>query len=349
MLEDLVDIHAHYMPEKPMRGILAARIPRAPQVRKVSERTGHVMQGNVVFREVDSALWDTEHRLQAMDAAGIRLQAVSAMPVTLDFLAPSQDYATYCRWINSNLAQDIASAKGRLVGFGIVPFEDSQECITALDHIEELGLIGIEIGTRIGGKDLDDPKFDYFFAEVERRGLRLLVHPLDGGKNIIRREGFLHDFGLGMTTDTALAATSLVFGGVLAQYPDLKICMSHGCGTFTTSYPRLRLGAPIADTHEARKTDDLVSKLFVDSLVFDPQLIPALINRYGEEQVLFGTDFPFIPGQPASGIADLHSAKDLVGESITNKICSENALRFLGLQDSPPSSTSNSQHIQHSL
>ena len=44
--------------------------------------------------------------------------------------------------------------------------------------------------------------------------------------------------------DTAIAATGLVFGGVLEQFPGLKVLLAHGCGTFPFSYPRLRLAGP---------------------------------------------------------------------------------------------------------
>lgn len=326
-----IDVHAHFMPGKPLPGDLAKIIPRAPQVMTTTDRAGQVKRGNAIFRHVESTLWDTSHRLSAMEQAQISIQVLSPMPVTLDFPAPSDAYAAYCRWFNRSLGEAVREGAGRLIGLGLVPLDTPAECLAALDMIQDLGLSGVEIGTRISDRDLDDPALHYFFAEVERRGLSVLIHPVDGGGGAIRRNGFLYDFGLGMTTDTALAATALVFGGVLTRFPDLSICMVHGCGTFTTSYPRLRLGATIQGSHTADELDQLVSKLFVDSLVFDPQVLPSLIQRFGEKQIVFGTDFPFIPGQPASGIDELKIAENTLGPEVVQKIRYDNALRFLKL------------------
>lgn len=331
-----VDVHAHYFPQSsPPRSVLN-RMPQAPRLEVDSPAAGRIMKGKTKFRDVRAALWSLEERCSDMDAAGIGLQVISPVPVTLEYDAPAEAFAEYCRWLNESIAAEVRSSNGRLAGLGTVPLTSPEACVTEMVYLrEELGLEGIEIGTRVAGMELDDPRLDFFFETTQRLGLALLIHPVDGGGGAIRRSDFVHDFGLGMTTDTALAATALVFGGVLDRYPDLRISLSHGCGTFPWAYPRLRLGARIAGTHNPEHLDQLVSKLYADSLVFDPNHLTLLAERFGTDKVLLGSDHPFIPSQPESGIRDLAQAASTMEPGAFAQIFRTNALTFLGRTQDP--------------
>ena len=108
--------------------------------------------------------------------------------------------------------------------------------------VSELGLAGVEIGAQIDGRELDDQCLVPLFDAAEELDCIVFVHPMGGGQGTLRRDGQPYDFGLGMLTDTALAAAALVFGGVLERHPKLRVVMAHGCGTFPWALPRLAQG-----------------------------------------------------------------------------------------------------------
>ena len=327
-----IDVHAHYFPRATPPAEVIAGFPRVPRLVVDSPAQGRLVRGSEDFRTVRRALWDVQARLEDMDRAGVGVQAISPVPVTLDYGAPAAPFAAYCRWINESVARAVDAADGRLVGIGTVPVASPRECLPELRYLSEvLGLRGVEIGTRINGMELDDPALAYFFDAADSLRLAVLVHPVDGGGGAVRRSGFTYDFGLGMPSDTALAATALVFGGVLDRHRGLRIAMVHGCGTFPWAYPRLRLGAQIAATHLPEELDHLVSRLYADTLVFDAAHLPALVHRFGSNRVLLGSDHPFIPGQPEGGLADLDSAAQYLPPGTVPRILRDNALEFLGL------------------
>ena len=325
-------MHAHFFPSGPLPAGVAAVAPCAPRLAIDSPGQGRVLRGDEEFRTVRAGLWDTKARISDMDRAGLGVQVISPMPVALAVDAPARAYREYCRWFNDATADAVAEGGGRLVGLGMVPFDSAESCIAELGHLAARGLRGVEIGTRIGTLELDDPALGPFFAAVERLGLAVLVHPVDGGGGAVRRGGFLYDFGLGMPSDTSLAAAALVFGGVLERHPALRIATVHGCGTFPWAYPRLRLGAGIAGTHDAGRLDRSVARLYTDTLVFDPALLPLLTHRFGPDRVMLGSDFPFIPGQPESGLADLDGMAEDLGPDTLARIRRSNALAFLALE-----------------
>jgi len=292
-----VDIHAHFFPTGLVD--LGARTgdPRWPHVVCDDAVTGRIMLGDRVFRPVRSVLWNVHDRIAELDAAAIDIQLVSPVPITLTDWAQPAEAVVFAAAMNDGLAAAVAESAGRLMGLGTLPVQDIGASIDELERaVTSLGLRGVEIGCRLAGRELDDPAVRPIFAAAEKLGAIVYVHPLGGGDGALRRTGQPYDFGLGMLTDTALAAGAMVFGGVLRELPGLQVVMSHGCGTFPWALPRLKLGAILAGD-SATDHDELARRLWVDTLVFDPEHLRLLLRRFGAEHVMIGTDHPFIPGQ----------------------------------------------------
>ncbi len=305
----VTDVHAHVFPLE-LPSFTDAGDDRWP-VLVPGPDAGQIMRGNSIFRTVQPSLWDLPTRLAELDVAGIHTQVISPVPVTLTYWAPPREATEFARCMNDGIAQNVGAAAGRIVGLGTVPLQDVDAAVAELERlIVDLKLLGVEIGTVIGDRELDDPALRPFFAAAERLGAILFVHPMDGGSGIIRRSGEIYDFGIGMLTDTAIAATALVFGGVLEAYPRLQVVLAHGCGSYPWVYPRLRLRAQVSGA-DPEDLDALTRKLWVDALVFNPANIPLLVDRFGADHVMVGTDHPFVPGQLTAAPSVIRSAADL--------------------------------------
>ena len=330
----VVDAHAHYFPST-MGGFAPASGEELPRLVIDDERSGRIMIGDRVFRPVTSQLWDVEHRLQAMDDAGVRLQVISPVPVMLTYTASAAAAQEYSAAVNDALAAEVRASAGRLVGLGTVPLQDPGLAVTELERMMgDLGLRGAEIGTTIGGTELDDPILTPFWEAAERLGAAVFVHPVDGGAGAVRRTGQPYDFGMGMLTDTAIAATGLVFGGVLEQFPRLRIGLAHGCGAFGWVYPRLRKAHGVWGVGP----DERMRSLWVDTLVLDPEHLRLLVYRFGADKVMVGTDHPFFPDLFAAAGSFVRDAAEahILDDDVVEPILSGNAMGFLGLPVVPP-------------
>jgi aminocarboxymuconate-semialdehyde decarboxylase len=324
-----VDIHTHFFP--PGLPDFAARTgdPRWPHLVVEDDSTGRIMRGDELFRVVSRPCWDVASRLADMDETGVATQVLSPVPVTLTTWAEPEDAALFARLQNDLLAEAVSASNGRLLGLGTVPLQDVDAAITELHRIAGLGLRGVEIGTEVGGRELDDPGLRPFFEAAEGSATPLFIHPTDGG-GAIRRSAPLVEFAVGMLTDTALAAAALVFGGVVEAFPDLRLGLAHGCGAFPWTYPRLRFAAA-AGGQDPKHLDELVRTLWVDSLVFDSAHLPLLFRRFGSEHVMLGSDYPFLP-------RTLGAPEDVVLSAVAHGTCTHddahavlahNARRFL--------------------
>jgi aminocarboxymuconate-semialdehyde decarboxylase len=319
-----IDFHTHVVVDLPD---FAARYgdSRWPSF-AVDGDVGRLSRDGKVARTLSPAAWSAARRVEDMEMAGIDVQVISPIPpLVCDWPAPEQG-AAWCAHINEGVAAMVAAAPGRFVGLGTVPLQHPGLAAASLEHAHRLGLAGVEIGTDVGGRELDDPALSEFFATASRLGMIVFVHPLILGDQAAwtgRIAGAAVNFGLGMTTETAIAAARLVFGGVTARYPELRICLSHGGGTFFWAFPRI---ARMWDARGEAKASDLVRHVYVDSVVYEPENLQYLCQRVGPDRVVFGTDYPLpaqdsLTGETLSGL----------GPDATALVGGGTAARLLGL------------------
>lgn len=326
-----IDVHAHQ---------LGADVPPfpgdAPRLVRDSADSGRIVCGERTFRRVSPVLWDVPSRLAEMDRAGVSHQVVSPVPVTMEHACvPGVDPA-YATAINESIAAACAASGGRLLGLGCLPLHDTAAALDELDRCRSAGLRGVEIGTRIGVLDLDDPALEPFWSACDTAGMCVFVHPVLGGQGVLRRAGQPYDLGLGMLADTAIAASSLVFGGVLARHSNLRIALAHGCGAFPWAYPRLRVAAGLADPDaDPAVWDALTRRLWADTLVFDDEHLRLLVHRFGSDRIVLGSDAPFFPDQLASSMRSVGDAlaSGVLPPGTDHTRLARNALEFLGQRD----------------
>jgi aminocarboxymuconate-semialdehyde decarboxylase len=323
-----IDVHAHHL------GVDAAADDRnAPRLVVDNVDEGRIVCGERTFRAVSRELWDVQERLGRMDEAGLSHQVISPVPVTMEYAWDAEP--GYARRMNESIATACAGSGGRLFGLGCLPLSDAGSALAELDHCLELGLRGIEIGTRIGALDLDAPELDPFWAACDRAGAAVFVHPVLGGQGVVRRAGQPFDLGLGMLTDTAIAASALVFGGVLERHPRLRVALAHGCGAFPWAYPRLRTAAGLFATGDPVTWDGLVRRLYADTLVFDDEHLRLLVHRFGADRLVLGSDAPFFPDQMRKSMQSIEDARKTgaLPADVDAGALARNALEFLGIAD----------------
>lgn len=137
---------------------------------------------------------------------------------------------------------------------------------------------------------------------------------------------------LAYPSDVGLAAASAITSNLLIRRPKLRIAFSHGGGTLASLLPRLAQSAlvfpgmkdlmPMAPVDQARL-------FFYDSLVFDRSTLVHLIEKFGIDQLMIGTDYPF-------NFHDDHPVDRILQLGLSEKnqmqLIRDNAMRFLGLE-----------------
>jgi aminocarboxymuconate-semialdehyde decarboxylase len=287
--------------------------------------------GGKTFREVSHHCWDTAERLKDMRVEGVDKQVLSPMPELLSYWFEVDDALRMCHHTNEAIGAMIASAPDHFIGLGMVPVQDPELAAREMARLKgDYGLLGIEVGTNINGKPIGDPFFEPVFAAAVEHGLAIFVHALHptGTERVVGPP--LNAALVAFPNENAFAVASMISGGMLSRYPDLRIGFSHGGGSFGLVLPRMMQGwrSIGADLYKESPLE-LARRLYYDNLVYDTPALKYLIELFGVEQLMIGTDYPFIirEKEPGKRLLELD-----LSDSDLALLQSGNGLRFLGLE-----------------
>ncbi len=333
--DELIDVHTHVVPESFPRYLGHHADAPWPSMAPAHACHAHVMISGKVYRTVSHQCWSCPVRLADMDRQGVRRQVLSPMPELLSYWMAPEDGAAMCRYLNETIAGMVAEAPGRFVGLGGVPLQDVALAIGMLQELRPRhGLVGVEIGGNVNGVPIGDARFRPFFEAAAALDLAVFVHALrpSGLDRLVGPANF--EQVLAFPGEVGLAGASLLTGGTLAAVPTLRIALSHGGGTLAALLPRLRHGwrklKPVRDVLPGDPAEE-ARRLYIDDLVYDAPTLARLLEVFGTERVLAGSDYPFaiMDDDPAGSIEEL-AAVALLEPEVRSLLRGGNARRWLG-------------------
>ena len=295
-----VDIHCHYL--NPAVAAHVAHLDPArhdPLVAFASELTREVNARQM--RDRSAKLSTIETRLKDMDRMGIDIQAVSPAPNQTYYWTEAELGRELARALNDRLAEIVATWPGRFVALGTVPLQNVDLALAELTRcVKDLGFRGVEINPSVNGMDLTDARLNLekFFARVQELDVVIFMHPtgFTEGRRLVD-----HYFNnvIGNPMETTIAASHLIFDGVLQRHPRLKVILPHA-GGYLAHYPARMDHAyrarPDCRTVIKRPPSGYLAKMYFDTIAFDPVMLRQMIDRYGADHVLLGTDYPYDMG-----------------------------------------------------
>jgi aminocarboxymuconate-semialdehyde decarboxylase len=273
-----------------------------------------------------------DQRLADLDAMGIDVQLVMCPPPQCYYTVPVDIAVKAARIINDGVAAYVAARPDRFVALGTVPMPDGNEAARELERcMRQLGFKGVQILTNVAGKELSDPAFAPFWKKAEELGAVVLIHP-NGFTEARRFSRFYFNNVIGNPLETTIALHYLIFDGVIERHPDLKIIAVHG-GGFLGGYPgRIDHAWGARDDAKAdlpKPPSTYLKKIYVDTVVFTPEQLTALVATFGIDHVLMGTDYPYDMAE-YEPLQHLAATKSL-DEAARAAIAGGNARRLLGV------------------
>ena len=243
------------------------------------------------------------------------------------------DVVVLCPWVNlcgvavERQNEALAQLVGdRVAALGTVDPERPEQLV---ELMRDGRLAGVEIPAAPGGAYLGDERFRDFWAAAEEEDALVFVHPATHGFGLpVLEEHYLWNT-VGNPVETAVSAAHMLGAGVLEAHPGLRVLLAHGGGVLPALRGRLAreqtLHPPGCDVLRALRG------FLVDTVVHDVEVLRGLVDFFGPERVLLGSDYPFDMGVERP--AEIVRALALPAEQ-EDAILGGNALRLLR-QESP--------------
>ena len=197
--------------------------------------------------------------------------------------------------VNQGCIEFVQANPDNFLSFATISMQTPSLAIKQLDEaMKHPELIGIEIGASIEGNSLDDPNYYEIFDMCESSDWPIFIHPYYVGNKQGMKNYYMTNL-IANPLDTTVAATSLIFGGILDKYPKLKIILAHGGGYLPYQIGRLDKGYKVRKECDTciRKPSEYLSRFIYDSITFNPNSLEFLIKDVSLDNVVIGTDYPF--------------------------------------------------------
>jgi aminocarboxymuconate-semialdehyde decarboxylase len=253
------------------------------------------------MQSLGAKLTSVSDRLADMDRMGVDVQAISCSPFQFHYWAEPDVALQSAQLVNEGIAKMVATEPNHFVGLGTVPMQAPSLAIKELDRIvAEFGFRGVQIATSVQGEELSADRFKPFFARAEELEILIFLHPngySDGQR--FTRHYFINL--IGNPLDSTVAISHLIFDGVLKDLPNLKVCVAHGGGFLPAYAGRMdHAFAAREDCHGCidKPPSQYLRQLYFDTVVFTPEQLAFLVQQYGSDHIVMGTDYPYDMGEP---------------------------------------------------
>lgn len=332
MKPPVIDVHTHMMSEEYLR---ICREKAGPVYTMGEMETNWGIRPTMFknggrFITVLEEMVDYDLRVKNMDKAGIDLSIVS-LSCPQCFWGDQETSLYTAEVMNNNMADAQSRYPDRLRFVATLPWQYPGEALAELERALAKGAVGVAVTANIDGANLTDPIFAPVWDAIDKKRLPVIIHPgMPAGTKELKLAEYSLGPAVGFMFDTTLALARMILDGFFERYQHLRIISLHGGGTLPFLIGRMdRIWAN--NVNARLKISDppstYMSQIHTDCMLFKRSALNLVIDEFGEDNVLFGSDYPFI-------LDGMNSVSELIRDlvpTVRGKICSGNAQKLFRL------------------
>ena len=308
-----IDIHAHIAPAKAVN--LKEGENWCGFARTEASGRQFLVQGNKREWLHPSYFLTPEERIAAMDSVGVDVHVLSTWVGLYNYDLPSDVGTATSKDCNDYVSELAQGWPERFAGIATLPMQDVKAAISELERaVTELGLKGAQINDVVNERTLDEPEFDPFWKAAEELGALIFFHQKGDDTIVAPRDthGYGIDNSICNLANRTVTFATLVFGGVMDKYPDLKVCFAHGGGYACFGAGRMDRGWEVrseARVNSSQPPSKYLNKFYYDCLTHSEAVLRFMIDSAGIDRIFLGSDYPYDMGidSPVEWVNSLES------------------------------------------
>ena len=247
--------------------------------------------------------WSPARSLEEMDKNGVRT-AVLSLPSTpgVWFDAGAEAAVQMAHTCNEYGAGMVRDHPGRYGLFATLPMIDIDASLKEIEYaFDTLKADGVGLQTNYGDKWPGDPFYKPVFEELNRRKAVVYFHPLVASCCAHLSVGTFPAV-IEVPHDTTRAVVSLLLSGSFARYRNIRWLFSHAGGTVPMLAGRMEYFFNFRKDKKEFAPNGIEAefkRLHYDTAnATAPASMAALLKLVPVSQVVFGTDYPYVPTGP---------------------------------------------------
>ena len=319
-----IDTHNHAIPEP------ALDLLRKEKVYRVTIEGDMVRGGNHVGYRLFPSFVDPAAKLAELEGGGLEAAVISIAPPILYYEVDAEAGEAMCVAVNEGLAAFCTHSPDRLRWMAHVPMQAPERAPVVLADAARAGCVGVEVGTSIAGRRLDEPDYEPFWAQAETLGLPVMIHPAYNQAHPALDAWYLQNV-IGNMLETTIAVERLICAGVLQRHPAARVVLVHAGGYFPYQAGRLRHARGVRPELAATPEDPwaYLGQVVTDTISHDEDALRFLVTKMGAENVVMGTDLPFDMATPHP----ITALTDAVGAETARQVAEDNPARLFRFYD----------------
>lgn len=247
--------------------------------------------------------WSPSKTLEEMDKNGVRTSVLSLASTPGVWFDKGPEAATkMARLCNDYGAGMVRDHQNRFGLFATLPMLDADATLKEIEYVfDTLKADGVGLQTNYGDKWPGDPAYKPIFDELNRRKAVVYFHPLVASCCGRLSVGTFPAV-IEVPHDTTRAVVSLLLSGSFARYRDIRWLFSHAGGTVPMLAGRMDYffsARPDKDKFAPDGIEAELKRLYYDTAnATAPASMAALLKLVPVSQIVFGTDYPYVPTGP---------------------------------------------------
>ncbi|HET9262867.1 MAG TPA: amidohydrolase family protein [Vicinamibacterales bacterium] len=327
----IVDFHNHFYPPEYVSALMAAGAGSPVRVTHDDEGNPCVHYPGD-YNILVPGHRDIDYRERVLHEHGVTTQILTFTTPGVHVESPARA-GEWARMVNDAFAQIVRERPGRFSALATLPLNDPPASVRELERaMKDLGMAGAMVFSNVNHVALSDERYEALWKKAGELDAVIYIHPTDP----VGVEAML-DYWLmplvGFLFDTTLAASRLVFSGVVARHPRIRWVLTHMGGAIPYLAERLDRGyRAFADCrrHIDRPPSEYLREFHYDTVNFNLAAMRLALDFAGPDRILAGSDYPHQIGSIAL-MLDTIRALD-AEDSVRKGILGGNAIRLMALR-----------------
>lgn len=284
-------------------------------------------------------LTDPDLRIKDQDLDGIQAEVLYGILGAAQRLNDPEAAGEMMRIYNEWLDEFSSAYPERFAGIASIPNHDMKAAVDEVHRVAERGIArGLEVAATLDMKPLYDQHWNPLWQAASEAKLPVHFHTIGGSKPDLEsmeplqaRQAFAV-FITGFQLNMAGKLMELVYGGVFEAYPDLVAVIGEsGIGwiPYVLEHMDLEWEEQFKDLTLKMKPSEYWRRQCRATYQSDPVGL-RLIDLLGEENIMWGSDFPHPDGVWPDSLAFIERELADVPEKTRRKLVCENAAKLYG-------------------